>query len=42
VLTCAYIGHLDDVAADMEQTLAALREVAAKLSIGATRSDNGA
>lgn len=41
VLTCAYIGRLDDVAADMDQTLAALREVAAKLSIGA-RSETGA
>ena len=41
VLTCPYIGRLDDVAADIDQALAALREVAAKLSTGSVRSDGG-
>jgi DNA-binding IclR family transcriptional regulator len=34
VLTCAYIQRLDNTSAGIEQTLAALKEVAAKLSIG--------
>lgn len=42
VLTCPYIERLDHVAADIDQTLAALREVAATLSIGSARSDGGA
>jgi DNA-binding IclR family transcriptional regulator len=41
VLTCPYIGRLDDVAADTDQALAALRDVAAKLSTGTARSDGG-
>jgi DNA-binding IclR family transcriptional regulator len=42
VLTCPYIERLDGVAADIDQALAALREVAAKLSTGSARSGDAA
>ena len=37
VLTCPYIQRLDNAAADISQTLAALKEIASKLSIEPTR-----
>jgi hypothetical protein len=41
-LTYPYIERLDDAAADIDQTLAALREIAAALPIGSAPSGGGA
>jgi DNA-binding IclR family transcriptional regulator len=42
VLTCPYIERLDNVAANIDETLAALSDVAAKLSIGSAKGDGPA